>query len=316
MEWVETTGRTIEDAKEAALDELGVDESDAEFEVLEEARAGLFGRLRSEARVRARVRPTAPRAKEDRRDRRRRGRQPGRARQRASGHRRRRAAPRATAGRGRGRRAAGLAPGATGGRPATPRRVRRRRTGGPTAAAAAQAARRSHRRRRGGTGRRAKPAQAADALEPIDREEAQSAGQELPRVENGEVEVALEEQGRVAQEFLTRAHGGVRRPGIGRASSDPTRTPSTCTCEGSDLGLLIGPKGSTLLAIQDLTRTAVVHHQTGAGNGRIHVDVGGYRQKRAEALAPLRPAGGDHRQAERYPHRPGTHVRGRPQGSP
>ncbi len=60
MEWVETTGRTVEDAKEAALDQLGVDESDAEFEVLEEARAGLFGRLRGEARVRARVRPTAP----------------------------------------------------------------------------------------------------------------------------------------------------------------------------------------------------------------------------------------------------------------
>jgi spoIIIJ-associated protein len=77
VEWVETTGRTIEDAKEAALDELGVDESDAEFEVLEEARAGLFGRLRSEARVRARVRPTAPRAKEDRRDRRRRNRAAG-----------------------------------------------------------------------------------------------------------------------------------------------------------------------------------------------------------------------------------------------
>jgi spoIIIJ-associated protein len=53
---------------------------------------------------------------------------------------------------------------------------------------------------------------------------------------------------------------------------------------GSDLGLLIGQKGATLLAIQDLTRT-VVHHQTGAGNGRIHVDVGGYRQKRSEALA-------------------------------
>ena len=42
MEWVETTGRTIEDAKEAALDQLGVDESDAEFEVVEEPRAGLF----------------------------------------------------------------------------------------------------------------------------------------------------------------------------------------------------------------------------------------------------------------------------------
>ncbi|HET7523029.1 MAG TPA: Jag N-terminal domain-containing protein, partial [Acidimicrobiales bacterium] len=72
MEWVETTGKTLEEAREAALDQLGVDEIDAEFEVLEQPKAGLFGRVRGEARVRARVKPTAPRAKEDRRDRRRR----------------------------------------------------------------------------------------------------------------------------------------------------------------------------------------------------------------------------------------------------
>ena len=34
MEWVETTGKTVEDALDAALDELGVDERDMEFEVL------------------------------------------------------------------------------------------------------------------------------------------------------------------------------------------------------------------------------------------------------------------------------------------
>lgn len=71
MEWVETTGRTVEEAKDAALDQLGVDEHDAEFEVLEEAKSGLFGRLRQEARVRARVRPTTPRPKVDRRERKR-----------------------------------------------------------------------------------------------------------------------------------------------------------------------------------------------------------------------------------------------------
>jgi spoIIIJ-associated protein len=60
MEWVETTGRTLEEAKEVALDELGVDEQDAEFEIVEEPKSGLFGRLRTEARVRARVRPTTP----------------------------------------------------------------------------------------------------------------------------------------------------------------------------------------------------------------------------------------------------------------
>jgi spoIIIJ-associated protein len=68
MEWVETTAETIEAAKELALDQLGVAEEDAEFEVLEEPKPGLFGRVRGEARVRARVKPTTPRAKADRRD--------------------------------------------------------------------------------------------------------------------------------------------------------------------------------------------------------------------------------------------------------
>jgi spoIIIJ-associated protein len=67
MEWVETTADTIEEAKSLALDQLGVAEEDAEFEIIEEPKPGLFGRLRGEARVRARVRPTSPRAKADRR---------------------------------------------------------------------------------------------------------------------------------------------------------------------------------------------------------------------------------------------------------
>src|SRR5438270_745229 len=72
MEWVETTGKTVDEAKEAALDQLGVHEDDAEFEVVEEPRTGLFGRTRGEARVRARVRPTVPRPKTERGNRRRR----------------------------------------------------------------------------------------------------------------------------------------------------------------------------------------------------------------------------------------------------
>lgn len=70
MEWVETTGRTVDEAKSVALDQLGVAEDEAEFEVLEEPKAGLFGRMRGEARVRGRVRPVQPRQKAERRDRR------------------------------------------------------------------------------------------------------------------------------------------------------------------------------------------------------------------------------------------------------
>ena len=69
MEWVETVAKTLAEAREMALDRLGVGEDDAEFEILEEPKPGLFGRVRGEARVRARVRPTAVRPKQDRRSR-------------------------------------------------------------------------------------------------------------------------------------------------------------------------------------------------------------------------------------------------------
>lgn len=65
MEWIETAAKSLEEAKDQALDKLGVDETEVEFEVLEEPRQGLFGRVRGEARVRARVAPKTPRSKED-----------------------------------------------------------------------------------------------------------------------------------------------------------------------------------------------------------------------------------------------------------
>lgn len=53
---------------------------------------------------------------------------------------------------------------------------------------------------------------------------------------------------------------------------------------GAGLGLLIGPHGSTLSALQELTRTVVQRRGTEHGT-RIVVDVAGYRAKRAAALA-------------------------------
>ncbi|MGB3411688.1 MAG: Jag N-terminal domain-containing protein [Microthrixaceae bacterium] len=66
MEWIETTASTVEEARELALDQLGVDESEAEFEVIEEPKTGLFGRTRGLARVRVRIVPKAPRPKTER----------------------------------------------------------------------------------------------------------------------------------------------------------------------------------------------------------------------------------------------------------
>ncbi|CAN5207222.1 hypothetical protein BH24ACT1_BH24ACT1_04110 [soil metagenome] len=218
MEWVETTGRTIEEAKDAALDRLGVDERDAEFDVVEEARSGLFGRVRQEARVRARVRPDQPRPRMDRRDRRRRG-------------------------------------------------------GSPTAegkeVAASQTMRASD--DNDTTGPRGRSSAVGATASPSRRDE-----------DDGDPGPTVEEMGEEARVFLD---------GLAEAFDVDGRAEiellDDVTVEarlvGDDLGLLIGPKGQTLAAVQDLTRAAVQH---GPRRGtRLRVDVGGYQQRRREALA-------------------------------
>jgi spoIIIJ-associated protein len=53
--------------------------------------------------------------------------------------------------------------------------------------------------------------------------------------------------------------------------------------EGSNLGLLVGPGGRTLMAVQDLARVAS-QRRLGDHDTRLRVDVGGYREKRRAAL--------------------------------
>ncbi len=53
--------------------------------------------------------------------------------------------------------------------------------------------------------------------------------------------------------------------------------------EGSSLGLLVGPGGRTLLAIQDLARVAA-QRRLGDHETRLRIDVAGYREKRRLAL--------------------------------
>ena len=55
--------------------------------------------------------------------------------------------------------------------------------------------------------------------------------------------------------------------------------------DGDDLGLLIGPKGQTLTSIHELSRTVLQRRATGRHDGRVRIDIGGYRQRRKEALA-------------------------------
>ncbi|HEU5084294.1 MAG TPA: Jag N-terminal domain-containing protein, partial [Acidimicrobiales bacterium] len=136
MQWVVTTGRTVEEARERALDALGIDDADLEFEVLDEPRSSFFGLRRTDARIRARVRPTRPRPKIDRRNRRKAASSGGRRRRSKRGGAERTddrdddtsgaeptpaaAAPEASgAGGGRSRRRRGRGPGGAGDLPDT-----------------------------------------------------------------------------------------------------------------------------------------------------------------------------------------------------
>lgn len=266
MEWVEITAKSVDEAKERALDQLGVDIDEAEFEVLEEPKAGLFGRVRGEARVRARVKPTAPRSKE--------------------------------AGRRRSRRSSGDGAG-TGALATATGQERPPRGGGrgtrngaqdPTVAEAIaqvtadedaprDADSRSgaggggnRRRSRGGRGR---GRSSNDARRSRRSDDEEGLGEPVS------VE-ALEQQGEVAVDFLK---GLVDAFGLEATVAVRSVNDSAVevAVDGNDLGLLVGPRGATLQAIQDLTRTAVLR-ETGMREGWVIVDVAEYRVKRRAAL--------------------------------
>ena len=96
-----------------------------------------------------------------------------------------------------------------------------------------------------------------------------------------ETTVPVERQAETAVEFTT---GLVEAFGAAASVSDEIDDDTiTVKIEGSELGLLVGPKGATLHAIEELVR-AVVQRETGGHGARIHVDVAGYRAKRRAAL--------------------------------
>jgi spoIIIJ-associated protein len=94
---------------------------------------------------------------------------------------------------------------------------------------------------------------------------------------------SIEEQVRLAEDFL---QGLLSELGAQATitSSELTNELVELRIEGEGLGTLIGPKGATLLALQELTRT-VLQRQASPSDCRLVIDVNGYRRRRHEALA-------------------------------
>ncbi|MDE0066307.1 MAG: Jag N-terminal domain-containing protein [Acidimicrobiaceae bacterium] len=238
MEWVESIGDSIELAKEQALDRLGVHEDDAEFDVLSDVKTGLFGRVKEPARVRARVRPKTPRAKESR------------------GRRDR--------GNRRGRQGQGNRNGNNNRNQDSGKRQQDRPQNG--------------RSKKAKSDRQTASQQAEWKAQPP-----QKPRKKAETVNQDQEMMPLPQQADIAEDFvrgLAERFGTTvdfHRENIG---SDEIRI----TVSGDQLGRMVGHRGMTAGAIDDLIRTVLQRRAGSARNGRVRVDVGGVIARRNEAL--------------------------------
>ncbi len=249
MEWVEGIGNSIDEAKEKAFVALGVHEDDAEFEVISDARIGLFNRVKEEARVRARVRPATPRSKDDRR--RKRGKQSN--------------------GGGSGQRKGNRSGGSKGRSEKADRKDAPAKNG-------SGARKKASSRPEGRSGNE-------DGERPAKNQQQSGRGRgaaQKPKDENMEA-MTLPEQADIAESFMT---GLAERFGqsVSFERTDVDENEIRIEVSGEDLGRMIGRRGATANAIDELVRT-VLQRRAGSGrDGRIRVDIGGVASRREESL--------------------------------
>lgn len=258
MEWVEITSKTVQEATEQALDTLGVDEADAEIQVVEEPQPGLFGRTRGKARVRARVVPKQHPPKQERRE-----------RKRSSGR-----------GGGRNKDDGSRDEGTGGDAGSAPAGADDEKDAVDTPSAAddgagdASAPRRRRRGRSGGQGGGRTDRAPGDGRD------------NGPRADKGdsvEPTITLDEHVEAVETFV---RGLVEAFGVEATIEVAEIDEETREVQviGDDLGLLIGPRGLTLQAVHELARTVVYRAAPGGQDGRVRIDIGGYRERRRQAL--------------------------------
>ena len=242
MEWVEITAKTVDGAREAALDQLGVALDEAEIDVVEEPRPGLFGRTRGQARVRARIKPTPVRPKQERR-------------RRSKGDSPKSDKPKAER---------------TGDKPkksAAKKKPAPKKTEGESAAPEAS----------NGTSNDGDSAPRSRGNRRDNNQEKKMSNDDRPQSD-----VTPQEVGDAAVAFMS---GLTEAFGVsGTATLTVEDTELDVQVHGEELGLLVGPSGRTLNAIQDLVRVAA-QRRLGDHETRLRIDVASYRERRSAALA-------------------------------
>ncbi len=263
MEWVNITAKSLPEAIDLALDNLGVDEAEAEIEVLEEPRQGLFGRTRGNARVKARVKPKASRPKVERgRNRKRRDSGGDSNRDRSSGGNNRGGKNRSN---DRGNR----------GKDAKDGRDQNDGAKNGEKSSARQPAK-GDGRGSGGGGRKQSSGKKNEGGRSERSDRQGKARQEQPAAE----EATMEEVSAHLETFLSGLTDAFGFEGPVSINSDDDNG-LIGMVEGRH-GLMVGPKGRTLDAIQELARVSA--QRSTPSSIRIKIDVGGYREMRKEAL--------------------------------
>ena len=285
MEWIETTGATVDDAKERALDRLGVAEDELEYEILAEASRSMLGLKKTDARLRARVRPREPRQRVERRDRdRSRGRRGDRSR--------------AGKGKGNGRNDGGQGDGnkqrgdqakkgdgnkqrgdrAKKGDGDSKRADRAKPSAGSPDGDSKETS--SNRRRGRGSG---VSGEAGTGVESTSDDRASAGRDEIapdPAPKGEQME--LETQSEIVEAFVT---GLLDEMGLdARVVSTIEDDRLSVEAQGLNLGLAIGHRGETVRAITEIARTIVQRRSEGDAVGFLSVDVGGYRERRRTFL--------------------------------
>lgn len=250
-EWVEIKGSSVEVAVAAGMAELGIDEKgDADIEVLQEPEKGFLGIGRQDAIVRVKPKPRSKRKRSRSRG--------GQGRSESRPSRQGGARPKNSGKRG-------SEGGGSQGRSARDRQAadhggdRRSRTG-------------RHADDKSSVGRGGR-----------DRSQGSNDGKSSGKTPHRGAEVDrvdIKEQANVIEEFLS----GLLNA-FGLDGSIDVRVEDDviyADINGEQTEALIGQKATILQAIHDLTRT-VVQRKTMAGV-RLRLDIGGYRERRREAL--------------------------------
>ncbi len=291
MDWITTSGKSLDEAKSHALDQLGIVADEAEFDVVSDVEKGLFGRIKSEAKIRARVRPKQPTAKDERGNGRRRSGGGGGNRNRGRG----KGGNGNKGGNGGGQNTRGNNRSGGNDNGGNSKGQGQNNGGGKSSNGGNNRSDRSENKNNGnnngrnnrsdnknsGNGGRGASAAAAGAGAGA----AAASNQKKKKDTVETIEMNREDQEQTAHEFLEGVLGAFGMTGSVALAEEPADDDAIeMTVTGEELGLLVGQKGVTLNALQELTRTVVQRKADGAKTSRLRVDVAGYRARRTAAL--------------------------------